>query len=84
MDYAGQTVEIIERHSGEILQAEIFVAVLGASSYSYAEATWTQKAPDWIASHIRAFEFFHGCPAVLVPDNLRNGGQRKWGSVLAS
>jgi transposase len=72
VDYAGQTAEVIDRHSGEILQAEIFVAVLGASSYTYAEATWTQKAPDWIASHIRAFEFFHGCPAVLVPDNLKS------------
>ena len=72
VDYAGQTVEIIERHSGEIRQAEIFVAVLGASNYSYAEATWTQKAPDWIAAHLRAFEFFHGCPVILVPDNLKS------------
>ena len=72
VDYAGQTVAIIDRHSGEIRQAEIFVAVLGASSYSYAEATWTQQAPDWIAAHIRAFEFFHGCPLILVPDNLKS------------
>jgi transposase len=72
VDYAGQTMEIIDRHSGEIHQAEIFVAVLGASSYTYAETSWTQQAPDWIASHIRAFEFFHGCPAVLVPDNLKS------------
>jgi transposase len=72
VDYAGETAEVIDRHSGEIRQAEIFVAVLGASDYTYAEATWTQQAPEWIASHIRAFEFFHGCPAVLVPDNLKS------------
>ncbi|MCP4387370.1 MAG: IS21 family transposase [Gammaproteobacteria bacterium] len=72
VDYAGQTMEIIDRHSGEIRQAEVFVAVLGASSYTYAEATWTQQATDWIASHIHAFEFFEGCPAVLVPDNLKS------------
>ena len=72
VDYAGQTVAVIERHSGAIRQAEIFVAVLGASNYSYAEASWTQQAPDWIAAHIRAFEFFQGCPAILVPDNLKS------------
>jgi transposase len=72
VDYAGQTAQVIDRHSGEIRQSEIFVAVLGASNYTYAEASWTQQVPDWIASHIRAFEFLQGCPAVLVPDNLRS------------
>ena len=71
VDYAGQRAEVIDRHSGELRRAEIFVAVLGASNYTYAEATWTQQAPDWIASHIRTFEFLQGCPAVLVPDNLK-------------
>jgi len=72
VDYVGETVAIIDRDSGEIRQAQIFVAVLGASNYTYAEASWTQQAPDWIASHVRTFEFLQGCPAVLVPDNLKS------------
>jgi transposase len=50
VDYAGQTVAVIDRHSAVIREAQIFVAVLGASNYSYAESTWTQQTPDWIAS----------------------------------
>lgn len=76
VDYAGQPGEVIDRHTGELRPAEIFVAVLGASGYTYAEATWTQALPDWIGSHIRAFEFFQGCPAVLVPDNLKSAVTR--------
>src|SRR3984893_1812533 len=53
VDYAGQTVELIDGRSGEIRQAQIFVAVMGASSYTYAEASWTQTLPDWIGSHAR-------------------------------
>ena len=71
VDYAGQTASVIDRHSGEVRQAEIFVAVLGASQYTYTEASWSQQSLDWIGSHIRAFEFFQGCPAVLIPDNLK-------------
>jgi transposase len=52
-------------------EAQIFVAVLGASNYTYAEATWTQSLPDWIGSHSRAFAFFGGVPKLVVPDNLR-------------
>lgn len=73
IDYAGQTVPVVDPQTGEVRQAEIFVAVLGASSYSYCEATWTQSLPDWIASHVRAFGFFGGLPEVLVPDNLKAG-----------
>ena len=51
-------------------------AVLGASSYTFAEATWTQTLPDWTASHVRAFEFYGGCPEMVVPDNLRSGVSR--------
>ena len=72
VDYAGQTVPVIERTTGEIRDAQIFVATLGASHYTYAEATWTQQLPDWIASHIRCFEFLRSVPAVLVPDNLKS------------
>ena len=73
VDYAGQTVEIVERRTGEIRQAQIFVAVLGASNYTYAEATWTQQLSDWIGSHVRAFAFLGGTSEILVPDNLRSG-----------
>jgi len=73
IDYAGQTVEIIDRQSGEVKKAQIFVAVLGASNYTFAEATWSQGLSDWIGSHVRALAFIGGCPKVLVPDNLRSG-----------
>jgi transposase len=73
VDYAGQTAEVVDRRTGEIRHAQIFVAVLGASSYTYAEATWTQQLPDWIGAHVRAFQFLGGVSEVLVPDNLRSG-----------
>ena len=73
IDYCGPTVPIVSRETGEIRTAQIFVAVLGASNYTYAEATWTQTLPDWIASHQRAFQFFGGVPELLVPDNLKAG-----------
>lgn len=73
VDYAGQTVPIYDAATGTVTQAQIFVAVLGASSYTYAEATWTQSLPDWISSHNRAFSFFGGVSAILVPDNLKAG-----------
>lgn len=58
--------------TGEIRSAAVFVAVLGASNYTYAEATWDQKLPNWIGSHVRAFQFFGGVPALLIPDNLKS------------
>lgn len=73
VDYAGHTVEVVDPASGEIRTAQIFVAVLGASNYTYAEATWSQGLSDWIGSHVRAFAYFDGAPAILVPDNLRSG-----------
>ena len=72
IDYCGPTVPIVDATTGELRQAQMFVAVLGASSYTYAEATWTQELPQWIASHQRAFEFFGGVVELLVPDNLRS------------
>lgn len=72
VDYSGLKVPIINRLTGETKSAEIFVAVMGASSYAYAEATWSQTLPDWIASHIRAFEYFGGVPELIVPDCLRS------------
>lgn len=74
VDYAGQTVPIVDRRTGEILfDAQIFVAVLGASNYSYAEATRTQTLPDWIGAHVRTFAFLGGVPEIVVPDNLKSG-----------
>jgi transposase len=73
VDYAGQTVPVVERTTGEVRQAQIFVAVLGASNYTYAEGTWTQGLPDWIGSHVRSFAFLGGVPELVVPDNLRAG-----------
>ena len=73
VDYAGQTMEVIDPGTGEVRTAQIFVAVLGASNYTYAEATWTQSLIDWIGSHGRAFTFFGGVPEIVVPDNLKSG-----------
>jgi len=73
VDYAGQTVPIIDRNTGEIREAQVFVAVLGASNYTFAEATWSQALPDWIGSHVRAFQFLGGVPELVVPDNLKSG-----------
>jgi transposase len=73
VDYAGQTVPVIDPTTGEIRNAQIFIAVLGASSYTYAEATWSQSLADWIGSHVRAFAFFGGVPELIVPDNLKSG-----------
>ena len=72
VDYAGQTVPVIDRHSGEVRQIQMFVAELGASSYTFAEATGSQHLPDWLGSHARAFAFFGGVPEIVVPDNLRS------------
>jgi len=73
VDYAGATLEVIDPDTGEVHDCQLFVAVLGASSYTYAEATFTQRLVDWIGSHVRAFAFFGGVTAQLVSDNLRSG-----------
>jgi transposase len=73
VDYCGQTLPIVDASTGEIRDAQVFVAVLGASNYTYAEATWTQSLPDWIGSHVRTFSFINGVPKVVTPDNLLSG-----------
>lgn len=73
VDYAGQTVGVVDRRTGAAREAQVFVATLGASSYTYAEATWSQATPDWIGSHVRAFAYFGGVPELVVPDNLKAG-----------
>ena len=73
VDYAGQTVPVLDRYGGEARPAQLFVAVLGCSNYTYAEATWTQTLPDWLGSHVRALEYLGGVPGAIVPDNLKSG-----------
>ena len=72
VDYAGATIPIHDPKTGEIQPAAVFVAVLGASSYTFAEATTGQDLRNWIGSHTRAFEFFGGATEVVVPDNLKS------------
>ena len=66
VDYAGQSVPVVDRSSGEVRDAQVFVGVLGASSYTFAEATWSQDLSDWVASHVRMYEYFGGVTAVTV------------------
>jgi transposase len=73
VDYAGQTVAIVDPDTDEVRQAQIFIGVLGASNYTYVEAQWSQKLPDWINGHVRMFTFFGGVPEIVVPDNLKSG-----------
>jgi transposase len=72
VDYAGQTLPIVNPHTGEITESQIFVAVLGASSYTFAEATLSQNLSDWLGSHTRAFAFYGGVPELVIPDNLKS------------
>ena len=70
-DYAGATIPFINPKTGEIIETNLFVAALGASSYIYAEATLDMAEPNWIGSHVRMFEFFGGVPEIIVPDNTK-------------
>lgn len=72
IDYCGPTVAVLDARTGEVRTAQVFVAVMGASSKTFAEATWTQRREDWIGSNRRALEFYGGVPELLVPDNLRS------------
>jgi len=73
VDYCGLTVDVTDASTGEVIEAQIFVACLGASNYTYAEATASQTLPNWIGSHQRALSFFGGVPKCIVPDNLKSG-----------
>jgi transposase len=73
VDYAGQTHPIIDRSTGEILEAYIFIATLGASNYTFAEASMSLDLPSWIQAHVHAFDFFGGVTEILVPDNTKTG-----------
>src|SRR4051812_9735336 len=73
VDYSGKKISIVDPTTGEVCEAEVFIAVLGASNYTYAEASWTQTLPDWIGAHVRMFRFFGGVPRLVVLDNLKSG-----------
>lgn len=73
VDYAGATIPLHDRETGAVHQAAVFVAAMGFSSYTFAEATWSQELPCWIGSHIRAFEYLNGLPRLVVPDNPKTG-----------
>lgn len=72
VDYAGKTVPIFDPATGEVRNAQIFVAVWGASSFTYADASFSQDLPSWTSSHVKAFEYFGCVPEIVVPDNLKS------------
>lgn len=72
MDYC-DGLSIVDPRTGEMIPTQLFVAVWGASNYTYAEASLTQQLPCWIGSHVRAFGYFGCVPYVVVPDNLKSG-----------
>jgi len=73
VDFAGKTVPIVDERTGEVLfEAQIFVGVLGGSSYTFAEAVASQQIPCWIQAHVKMLEFFGGVPQIIVPDNLKS------------
>lgn len=75
-DWAGAKIPVQDPATGEVWQASLFVMVLGASSYTYAEATRDQQMGAWLGAHVRAFEHFGGVPRLLIPDNTRTGVSR--------
>ena len=72
VDYSGLTMNVIDQFTGEVSKVQVFVAVLGASGYTFVHATKSQTLKDFILSHTKAFDFFGGVPNVLVPDNLKS------------
>ena len=73
VDYAGDTLPVQDPVSGVIREAQLFVATLGASNYTYAYASYSQDLPSWIKAHVNAFDFFGGVPEIIIPDNLKSG-----------
>ena len=71
VDWAGDTIGVVDAKTGELRDAHLFVAVLGCSNYTYIEATWTEKLEDWIGAHVRALRFLEGSPRLIIPDNTK-------------
>ena len=76
VDYAGPTVEVTDRRTGEIREAKVFVGVLAASNHTFADVTLTRSLPDWTASHVRMFEYWGGMPELVIPDNEKAAVRR--------
>ena len=73
VDFAGDTMPVFDAITGEVREAKIFVAVLGASNYTYVEARFSEGLPDWIGAHVNALAFLGGVPKAIVCDNLKAG-----------
>lgn len=73
VDYSGQTLSVVDEATGEVREAEVFVATLGASNYTFVDVTWSQSLPDFLSSHQKAVEYFGGVPKIFVLDNLKSG-----------
>jgi transposase len=76
VDFSGDGLPIVDPRTGEVRIAKLFVAVLGASNYTYVEAVLREDLPTWIGCHVRAFNFFGGVPEAVIPDNLKAGVTR--------
>lgn len=75
-DYSGKKPSIVDPATGEVIEVELFVAALGASSFTYSEATMTQRVSDWVGAHVRTYEYLGGVPRDTVPDQLRSAVSR--------
>ncbi|MEN2466991.1 hypothetical protein [Ornithinibacillus sp. JPR2-1] len=84
VDWAGTTLEIMDRSTGETIPAYVFIGTLPYSQYSYVEAFLDMKSPSWLTAHIHALEYFGGVPETLVPDNLKTGVTKALRGILSS
>ena len=73
VDYAGPKFPVVDRSTGEVRDAMVFVGVLAASNYTFVDVTWSRALPDWVMSHVRTFEFWGGVPELVIPDNEKAG-----------
>lgn len=72
VDYAGPAFEVVDRKTGEVRDAMVFVGVLGVSNHTFVDVTWSRSLPDWTMSHVRMFEFWSGVPELVIPDNEKS------------
>ena len=84
VDYSGDRLHLVDRQTGARVAVELFVGALGASNYTFADVTLTQRGPDFLASHVRMLEHFGGVPAAIVPDQLKSGVTRScWNAPMS-
>ena len=82
VDYAGPKFPVVDRSTGEVRDAMVFVGVLGASNHTFVDVTWSRALPDWTMSHVRMFEFWGGVPELVIPDNEWRSSTSTAGSLL--